>query len=82
LAETRETEKDLDPYVLRHRYAKKAHMKYKLTVPEVALLMRHSVNLHNHNCSQSVTHDNIEVSVSSAIAEAVKSSKYNLLADN
>ena len=70
---------NLVPYVWRHSYARKAHMKFKLSVPEVAFLMRHSVDVHNRNYSQFVTDDNIEVSVEAAIAEAEKRAKYKVI---
>ena len=42
---------NLAPHVWRHSYARKSHMKFKLSVPEVAFLMRHSVDIHNLNYS-------------------------------
>ena len=69
---------NLVPYCFRHSYSRKAHMKYKLSVPEVAYLMRHSVDVHNRNYSQFVTEENMELSVKSAIAEAERRAKYKV----
>ncbi len=72
----REQNKDLVPYVFRHSYAQKAHMKFKLSVAEVAFLMRHSVDVHNRNYSDFVTEEKMDISVASAIAEAKRRAKY------
>ena len=67
-----EQHQNLVPYVWRHSYANKAHTKFRLSVPEVAFLMRNSVDVHSRNYPQFVTDDNIEVSVEAAIAESEK----------
>tara|TARA_Y100001968_G_scaffold304071_1_gene318771 strand:- start:485 stop:658 length:174 start_codon:yes stop_codon:yes gene_type:complete len=57
-------------------------MKYKLSVPEVAYLMRHSLDVHNRNYSQFVTEESMELSIKSAIAEAKRRARYKFLLDN
>tara|TARA_Y100001968_G_C18990278_1_gene541074 strand:- start:191 stop:514 length:324 start_codon:yes stop_codon:yes gene_type:complete len=46
-------------YVWRNIYTGRAQMKFTLSVPEVAFIMRHSIDIHNRKYSQLVTDDNI-----------------------
>ena len=71
-----ESNKDLVPYVFRHSYAAKAHLKFKLSIAEASYLMRHSAQVHNKNYSDFVTEEKMDISVASAIAEAERRAKY------
>ena len=74
-----ESNKDLVPYVFRHSYAQKAHVKFKLSVAEASFLMRHSAQVHNKNYSDFVTEEVMDISVASAIKEAEKRAKYKMI---
>ena len=55
------------PYSFRHAYSRRCHHEFEMSVPDVATMMRHSVDVHTRSYSHYFTEKMIDLSIERSI---------------